>query len=126
MLLLLETGDSGWIPGSSGRPGLYPARGNANDGADRLERPARGEGRLLTLVIYRIGVTMYRDPGLEQWAHDSALFGRSVNTPVNGPPGLVPDRPRRVQAGPLRTGPHGAARQGTGGPVPALAAVRPP
>src|SRR5690606_38162476 len=47
---------------------------------------ARGDG--FASVIYRIGVTMYRDPGLEQCAHDSALSGPSVNGPRTrgGPP----------------------------------------
>ena len=41
---------------------------------ERIAWSNRRGGRLVTLVIYRIGVTMYRDPGLEQWAKDTALL----------------------------------------------------
>ncbi len=39
-----------------------------------------GLSRPLNRVIYRIGATMYRDPGFEQCAHHTLLWGACVNT----------------------------------------------
>ena len=42
-----------------------------------MERIVPANGR--TALIYRIGATMYRDPGLEQFAHDTLVRIESVN-----------------------------------------------